>query len=62
MIARITQRTPGLRTAALRAACVVALACAAQQAAARPPAAAGKTIVYRTQAGDTLYDVAARYL
>ncbi|WP_175700752.1 FecR family protein [Burkholderia ambifaria] len=62
MIARLTQRTPGLRTAALRAACVVALACAAQQAAARPPAAAGKTIVYRTQAGDTLYDVAARYL
>jgi len=60
--ARITQRTARLCTAALRAACAVAFAFAAQQAAAQPPAAAGKTVVYRTQAGDTLYDVAARYL
>lgn len=59
---RITQRTASVRTAALRAACAVALAFTAQQAAAQPPAAAGKMVVYRTQAGDTLYDVAARYL
>ncbi|QTO20039.1 FecR family protein [Burkholderia seminalis] len=62
MMTGITQRTATLRTAALRAACAVACAFAAQHAAAQPPAAAGKTVVYRTQAGDTLYDVAARYL
>ena len=58
----ITQRTANLRTVALRAACAVAFAFAAQHAAAQPPTAAGKMVVYRTQAGDTLYDVAARYL
>lgn len=62
MTRRITQRTMSLRTAALHAACAVAFAFAAQHAVAQPPAAAGKTVVYRTQAGDTLYDVAARYL
>ncbi|WP_261535753.1 FecR family protein [Burkholderia multivorans] len=64
MTAAIAQRAAMLRTAGLRAACAVALtvALSAQHAAARPPAAAGKTIAYRTQAGDTLYDIAARYL
>ncbi|RQR74670.1 MULTISPECIES: FecR domain-containing protein [unclassified Burkholderia] len=62
MTRRITQRTASLRTAALHAACAVAFAFAAQQAVAQPSAAAGKMVVYRTHAGDTLYDVAARYL
>ncbi|WP_176047132.1 FecR domain-containing protein [Burkholderia sp. BCC1644] len=62
MTTGITQRTANLRTAALRAACAVAFAFAAQHAVAQPPADAGRTVVYRTQAGDTLYDVAARYL
>ncbi|RKU02267.1 peptidase M23 [Burkholderia sp. Nafp2/4-1b] len=62
MTAGITRRTASLRAAALRAAGTVAFAFAAQHAAAQPPAAAGKTVVYRTHAGDTLYDVAARYL
>ncbi|BAX57368.1 FecR family protein [Burkholderia stabilis] len=62
MTTGITQRTANLRTIALRTACAVAFAFAAQHAAAQPPAAAGKMVVYRTQAGDTLYDVAARYL
>ncbi|RBL66009.1 peptidase M23, partial [Pseudomonas sp. MWU13-2625] len=56
------QRTANSRTVALRAACAVAFAFAAQHAAAQPPEAAGKMAVYRTQAGDTLSDVAARYL
>ncbi|KVW15820.1 peptidase M23 [Burkholderia cepacia] len=62
MTTGITQHTANLRTAALRVSCAVAFAFAAQHAAAQPPAAAGKMVVYRTQAGDTLYDVAARYL
>ncbi|WP_396330328.1 FecR domain-containing protein [Burkholderia anthina] len=62
MTTRITQHTATVRTVALRAACAVAFAFAAQHAGAQPPAAAGKMVVYRTHAGDTLYDVAARYL
>jgi hypothetical protein len=46
----------------MRVAGALAFAVAAHQAAAQPSAATGKTVVYRTQAGDTLYDVAARYL
>jgi hypothetical protein len=46
----------------VRVAGALAFAVAAHQAAAQPSAATGKTVVYRTQAGDTLYDVAARYL
>ncbi|EGD01208.1 hypothetical protein B1M_27711, partial [Burkholderia sp. TJI49] len=61
MSAAIAPRTR-VRAVGLRAACAVAIALAAQLAAAKPPAAADKTVVYRTQAGDTLYDVAARYL
>ncbi|WP_419689973.1 FecR domain-containing protein [Burkholderia theae] len=62
MVTEITQRMANLRTMALRTACAVPFAFAAQQAAARPPAAASKMVEYRAQAGDTLYDVAARYL
>ncbi|MGU3776578.1 FecR domain-containing protein [Burkholderia metallica] len=64
MTRHIMQRAASLRTAALRAVCVAAFAFAAQHAAAQPPAAAaaGKMVVYRTHAGDTLYDIAARYL
>ncbi|MXN73336.1 LysM peptidoglycan-binding domain-containing protein [Burkholderia sp. 4701] len=58
-IGRRTLRT--LRTAGCGA-CLLA-AVAAQPAHAQPPArAAGKTVVYTTRAGDTLYDVAERYL
>ena len=62
MTTGISQCTATRRTVALHAACAVAFAFAAQHAAAQPPAAAGKMVVYRTQGGDTLYDVAARYL
>ncbi|WP_305728602.1 ATP-binding protein, partial [Burkholderia ubonensis] len=56
-------RAARLRAAALGAACLLAAAVAAQPAAAQlRPRAAGKTVVYTTRAGDTLYDVAARYL
>ncbi|MGS0893122.1 FecR domain-containing protein [Burkholderia stagnalis] len=58
----ITPRASQRRTAGLRAVCAIAFALAAQHVAASPPAAAGKTVEYRTRAGDTLYDVAARYL
>ncbi|OJA50919.1 FecR family protein [Burkholderia ubonensis] len=66
--AQRTSGAPGLRAARLRAAalgvaCLLAAAVAAQPAAAQSrPRAAGKTVVYTTRAGDTLYDVAARYL
>ncbi|WP_431822096.1 FecR domain-containing protein [Burkholderia sp. F1] len=65
------QRTSGvpslrgarLRAVALGAACLLAAAVAVQPAAAQSRArAAGKTVVYTTRAGDTLYDVAERYL
>ncbi|HDR9163543.1 TPA: peptidase M23, partial [Burkholderia vietnamiensis] len=62
MIARIPQRPASGRMTALRVAGALAFAVAAHQAAAQPSAATGKTVVYRTQAGDTLYDVATRYL
>lgn len=59
-IGRRTFRT--LRTASCGA-CLLAAVVAAQPAHAKPPArAAGKTVVYTTRAGDTLYDVAERYL
>ncbi|GBH27165.1 peptidase M23 [Burkholderia vietnamiensis] len=62
MIARIPQRPAGGRMTALRVAGALAFAVAAHQAAAQPSAATGKTVVSRTQAGATLYDVATRYL
>lgn len=47
----------------LRAACLLAALAAFQHAAAQPPGrATGKTVVYTTRAGDTLYDVAMRYM
>ncbi|RQS65220.1 LysM peptidoglycan-binding domain-containing protein [Burkholderia sp. Bp8963] len=62
MTMSITQR--GWRAAGLRGACVLAAAIAVQQALAAPPSGsgAGKTVIYTTRGGDTLYDVAARYL
>ncbi|MDS0856289.1 FecR domain-containing protein [Burkholderia pseudomultivorans] len=61
MSAGIAPRTR-VRATGLHAACAIAIALAAQLAAAKPSAAADKTVVYHTHAGDTLYDVAARYL
>ncbi|MBR8313914.1 FecR domain-containing protein [Burkholderia dolosa] len=61
MTAAAVRRAASLPTAVVRAAGALALAFAGH-AAAQPPAAAGKTVVYRTHAGDTLYDVAACYL
>ncbi|KDB07303.1 FecR protein [Burkholderia sp. lig30] len=59
--------TAAISPRALRTACLLAAALSAplfaQPAAAQPPGhAAGKTVVYTTRDGDTLYDVADRYL